>query len=161
MTIAVGETLPDVTFKTITADGPTALSTADIFSGRKIVLFGVPGAFTPTCSMNHLPGYIENHDAIMARGVDRIAVVSVNDHHVMNAWAKSSGGADKILFLADALGEFAKATGLEVDLSAGGLGIRLKRFSMIVEDGVVKFLALEDAPGKAIESGAAKLMEQL
>lgn len=161
MTIAVGDRLPDVTFKTFTADGPANLTTEEVFAGKKVVLFGVPGAFTPTCSMNHLPGFLENRDAILAKGIDEIAVVAVNDHHVMNAWAKATGGEGKILFLADGLGAFAKATGLELDLSAGGLGTRLRRFSMIVEDGVVKSLAIEDAPGKAVESGAAKLMELL
>ena len=117
MTIAVGEKLPDATFKTMTADGAKDLTTADIFAGKKVVLFGVPGAFTPTCSNNHLPGYLENFDAILARGVDTIAVVAINDVHVMGAWARFTGGEGKILFLADGSGDFARATGLDVDLS--------------------------------------------
>jgi glutaredoxin/glutathione-dependent peroxiredoxin len=161
MTIAVGDRLPDATFKTMGPDGAANATVAEIFDGQKVVLFGVPGAFTPTCSMNHLPGFLENRDAILAKGVDRIAVVSVNDHHVMYAWAKASGGDGKITFLADAPGQFARGTGLEIDLTAGGLGPRFKRFSMIVEDRVVKALNIEDSPGKAVESGAAKLMEQL
>jgi peroxiredoxin len=161
MTIAVGGKLPDATFKTSTADGPKELSTAEIFAGRKVVLFGVPGAFTPTCNNNHLPGYIENRDAILARGVDQIAVVAVNDVFVMNAWARASGGDGKILFLADGSGDFARAAGLDLDLSKGGLGHRLKRFSAIVEDGTVTALNIEDAPGTVASSGAATILEQL
>lgn len=161
MTIAIGQKLPDVTFKTSTADGPKELSTADVFAGKKVVLFGVPGAFTPTCNNNHLPGYLENRDAILARGVDQIAVVAVNDVFVMSAWARSTGGEGKILFLADGSGDFARAAGLDLDLSKGGLGLRLKRFSAIVEDGVVTALNIEDAPGTAVASGAATLIEQL
>ena len=161
MTIAVGGKLPDATFKTSTADGPKELSTADVFGAKKVVLFGVPGAFTPTCNNNHLPGYIENRDAILARGVDRIAVVAVNDVFVMEAWAKASGGDGKILFLADGNGDFARAAGLDLDLSKGGLGLRLKRFSAIVEDGTVTALNIEDAPGTVANSGAATILEQL
>ena len=161
MTIAVGETLPDVTFKTRTEDGVKDATTADVFGGRKVVLFGVPGAFTPTCSNNHLPGYLENHDAILARGVDTIAVVAVNDVHVMTAWARFTGGEGKILFLADGSGDFVKAVGLDTDLSANGLGLRSRRFSMIVEDKVVKTLNIEETPGKAVTSGAAAILEQL
>src|SRR5690606_32206247 len=161
MTIAVGRKLPDAAFKTSTADGPKELSTADVFAGRKVVLFGVPGAFTPTCNNNHLPGYIENRDAILARGVDQIAVVAVNDVFVMDAWAKTSGGDGKILFLADGSGDFARAAGLDLDLSKAGLGLRLKRFSAIVEDGTVTALNIEDAPGMVANSGAATILEQL
>jgi peroxiredoxin len=161
MTIKVGDKLPEATFKTMTEDGAKDLTTADIFAGRKVVLFAVPGAFTPTCSNNHLPGYLENHDAIIARGVDQIAVVAVNDHHVMGAWARFTGGEGKILYLADGNGDFIRALGLETDLSKGGLGLRSQRFSMIVENGTVKALNVEDRPGKAVTSGAAALMEQL
>lgn len=161
MTIAVGRKLPDATFRTPTADGPAQLSTADVFAGKRIVLFGVPGAFTPTCNNDHLPGYIENHDAILGRGVDRIAVVAVNDVFVMGAWARASGGDGKILFLADGSGDFAKAAGLDIDLSRAGLGLRLKRFSAIVEDGTVTALNIEDAPGTVASSGAATILEQL
>lgn len=161
MTIAVGQKLPDTTFKTGSADGPKEVSTADVFAGRKVVLFGVPGAFTPTCSNNHLPGYIENRDAILSRGVDEIAVVAVNDVFVMSAWARATGGDGKVLFLADGSGDFARAAGLDVDLSKGGLGLRNKRFSMIVEDGVVTALNVEDAPGVVANSGAATILDQL
>jgi peroxiredoxin len=161
MTISVGDKLPEATFKTMTADGAKEITTAEIFPGKKVVLFAVPGAFTPTCSNNHLPGYLENHAAILARGVDTIAVVAVNDVHVMGAWARFTGGEGKILYLADGSGTFAKALGLDIDLSGGGMGLRSKRYSMIVDDGTVTTLNVEDSPGKAVESGAAKILEQL
>lgn len=161
MTISVGERLPDATFKVSTPDGVKEKTVAEIFDGRKVVLFGVPGAFTPTCSNSHLPGFIENRDAILAKGVDEIAVVSVNDHHVMAAWARFSGGEDRILFLADFDGAFIRAIGLDADLSIGGLGHRSKRFSAIVEDRVVTALNVEDSPGKAVQSGAARILETL
>lgn len=161
MTIAPGDRLPDVTFKTRTEEGAKDLTTADVFSGKKVVIFGVPGAFTPTCSNNHLPGYVENHDAILAKGVDTIAVVSVNDHHVMYAWARFSGAENKVLFLADGNGAFARATGLDMDMSVAGMGVRSKRFSMIVEDGVVTALNIEESPGQAVTSGASTILSQL
>ncbi|MBX9452232.1 MAG: peroxiredoxin [Mesorhizobium sp.] len=161
MTIAVGQKLPDVSLKTMTEDGMKDMNTADIFAGKKVVLFGVPGAFTPTCSNNHLPGYLENYDAILARGVDTIAVVAVNDAFVMSAWARFTGGEGKLLYLADGSGDFAKATGLDLDMSARGLGLRSARFSMIVEDGTVTALNIEDSPGSAVTSGAAVILEQL
>lgn len=161
MTIAVGQKLPEATLKTLTVDGAKNVTTDEFFSGKKVVLFGVPGAFTPTCSNNHLPGYLENRDAILARGVDKIAVIAVNDHHVMTAWSRFTGGEGKIEFLADGNGDFIKALGLDIDLSGGGLGLRSKRFSMIVDDGKVTALNIEDSPGQAVESGAAKLLEQL
>ncbi|WP_404926855.1 peroxiredoxin [Mesorhizobium sp. ORM16] len=160
MTISAGDRLPDTTFKTMTADGPKPITTAEIFAGKKVVLFAVPGAFTPTCSNNHLPGYLENRDAILARGVDTIAVVSVNDVHVMGAWARFTVGEGKILFLADGNGDFAKAIGLDADFSGGGMGLRSKRFSMIVDDGKVTALNVETKPG-VDESGAAKILELL
>ena len=114
---------------------------ADVFAGRKVVLFGLPGAFTPTCSMNHLPGFLENRDVILSKGVDEIAVVAVNDHHVMKAWSEATGGKGKILFLADGAAKFTKAIGMDADM--GPMGLRSKRFSMIVEDGVVRQLNVE------------------
>jgi peroxiredoxin len=161
MTISIGEKLPQATFKTMTADGAKNITTDEILAGKKVVLFGVPGAFTPTCSNDHLPGYLENHGAILARGVDTIAVVSVNDHHVMGAWARFSGGEGKLLFLADGNGDFVRAAGLDADMSAGGMGVRSKRFSMIVENGKVTALNLEGKPGQAVDSGAARILEQL
>lgn len=160
MTIAVGEKLPEATFKTMTADGAKDVTTADVFAGKKVVLFGVPGAFTPTCNNNHLPGYLENFDAIKSRGVDTIAVIATNDAFVMGAWAKFTGAEGKIVFLADGSGEFARATGLEVDLSQHGMGLRNKRFSLIADDGVVKSINVETQPG-VNESGAAKILELL
>jgi len=160
MTIAVGEKLPAATFKTMTEDGPEEMTTAEIFAGKKVVLFGVPGAFTPGCTNNHLPGYLENFDAIKARGVDTIAVTAVNDVHVMGAWAKFTGGEGKILFLADGSGDFARAAGLEIDLSQHGMGHRNKRFSLIAEDGVVKAINIESKPGVS-ESSAAHMLGQL
>jgi len=161
MTISVGERLPDASFKTLTADGGATITTTDVFSGRKVVLIGVPGAFTPVCSNNHLPGFLENRDAILARGVDEMAVVAVNDHYVMSAWEKFTGGEGKLLYLADGNGDFTRALGLETDLSAGGLGLRGQRFSMIVEDGKVTVLNIEESTGKAEETSAAKILEQL
>jgi peroxiredoxin len=158
--ISIGEKLPEATFKTLTPDGAKDLTTADVFAGKRVVLFGVPGAFTPTCSSNHLPGYLENHDAILAKGVDTIAVVAVNDHHVMGAWARFTGGEGKLLYLADGNGAFAKAVGLDGDMSAFGMGLRSKRFSMIADDGKVTALNVETKPGVS-ESGAAKILEQL
>ena len=160
MTISVGDKLPDATFKTMTADGAKEVSTSDVFAGKKVVLFAVPGAFTPTCSNNHLPGYLENHDAILARGVDTIAVVAVNDVHVMGAWSRFSGGEGKILYLADGNGDFVKAIGLDADFSANGMGLRSKRFSMVIEDGKVTALNVEDKPGVGV-SGAAHILGQL
>ena len=161
MTISVGEKLPDCKLKKVGADGAEDVTTADYFSGRKVVLFGVPGAFTPTCSNSHLPGFVENRDAILAKGVDTIAVVSVNDHHVMTAWARFSGAEDKIDFLADGNGEFVTAMGLSLDASIAGMGHRSERFSMVVDDGVVKALNRGDKPGQAEVAGAARIMEQL
>jgi peroxiredoxin len=161
MTIAVGDKLPEASFKVKTEDGAQALTTADVFAGKKVVLFAVPGAFTPTCSNNHLPGYLENYDAILSRGVDKIAVVAVNDHHVMGAWARFTGGEGRILYLADGNGDFVKALGLSADMSAGGMGTRSKRFSMIVNDGRVEALNLESSPGQAVDSGAARILELL
>lgn len=161
MTIALGDRLPEATFKEKTADGPVEVKTGDLFAGKKVVLFAVPGAFTPTCTLNHLPGYLENRDAILARGVDDIAVVAVNDWHVMGAWAQQSNALGKIHFLADFDASFTKAMGLDIDLSGGGLGVRSKRYSMLVEDGVVKSLNIEESPGQATVSGAAAMLEQL
>jgi peroxiredoxin len=161
MTIKVGDTLPEATLRLVTGDGPRPVTTTEFFKGKKIVFFGVPGAFTPTCHKNHLPGFLANEKAIKAKGVDLIAVTSVNDPFVMATWSKATDSEGKIVFLADGNADFAKAAGLEFDASAGGLGIRSKRYSMIVEDGVVKSLNIEDAPGKADLSGAENLLAQL
>ena len=161
MTIAVGDKLPEAKFKEKTAEGPVEVTTEQLFKGKRVVLFAVPGAFTPTCTLNHLPGYLENRDTILARGVDDIAVIAVNDWHVMGAWAEHTGGFGKIHFLADFDGAFTKAVGLDTDLSGGGLGVRSKRYSMLVEDGVVKSLNIEESPGQATVSAAAAMIEQL
>jgi len=161
MAIAKGDRLPQATFKQVTAEGMKDVTTGDYFGGRKVVLFGVPGAFTPTCSNNHLPGFVENRDAILAKGVDAIAVVAVNDAFVMKAWANFTGALDKIDFLADGAGAFAKATGLDVDLSAAGMGVRVQRFAMIVNDGVVEAVMTGDKPGQAEVSGAAAVLGAL
>jgi glutaredoxin/glutathione-dependent peroxiredoxin len=160
-TIKVGDTLPQATFRVMTADGPAAKTTDDVFKGRKVVLFAVPGAFTPTCHKNHLPGYLEHAAAIKAKGVDSIAVTGVNDVFVMDAWSKATGGAGVIEFLSDGNADFAKAIGLSLDGSGFGLGTRSQRYSMLVEDGVVKSLAVEDAPGKADLSGAEAMLKTL
>ena len=161
MTIKVGDQLPQSTFRVMTSEGPKPKTTDDIFKGRKVVLVAVPGAFTPTCDRNHLPGYVKNAETIRGKGVDAIVVTAVNDVFVMNAWKKSAGVVDEIEFLADGGGQFAKALGLDIDLSGGGLGIRSKRYSMLVEDGVVKILNIEDTPGKADVSGAKNLLSML
>ena len=160
MTITVGERLPDAKFRIKTADGVIEKSTGEIFGGKKVVLFAVPGAFTPTCHNNHLPGYIDQAEAIRAKGVDEIAVVAVNDHFVMGAWEKATGAEGKILFLADGAGLFTKAIGLDVDLIAPGLGLRSRRYAMVVDDGVVTALNVEDAPGVTV-SGAAAILDLL
>lgn len=161
MTIKVGERLPQATFKTMTADGVKPVTTDEVFKGKTIAFFAVPGAFTPTCHKNHLPGFRDNAEAIKAKGVDAIVVTAVNDPFVMDAWAKATEAASTMTFLADPNADFAKAIGLDIDM-AQGLGFsRSKRYSMIVEDGVVKSLNVEDSPGKADVSSAATLMSQL
>jgi glutaredoxin/glutathione-dependent peroxiredoxin len=161
MAIKVGDRLPEAKFRVMTAEGPGWKTTDEVFKGKKVVLFAVPGAFTPTCHKNHLPGFIKNADAIKAKGVDTIAVTAVNDGFVMNEWKRASGAEGKVEFLADGNGDFAKALDMTLDGSANGLGIRSKRYSMLVEDGVVKKLNVEEAPGKAEASGADALLAQL
>ena len=159
--IKVGDKLPEVAFTTMTAEGPQPAMTSELFGGQKVVLFAVPGAFTPTCHMNHLPGFVEQAEAIKGKGVDMVACVSVNDVFVLDAWAKQSGAQDKIKFLADGNAEFAKATGLELDASGFGMGLRSQRFSMIVNDGVVEALNLEPQAGQAEVSSASEILGQL
>ena len=152
--------MPNVTVRQVTPDGPKPVETKDYFAGKKIVLFGLPGAFTPTCHKNHLPGFVQNAGAIKAKGIDTIAVTGVNDVFVMDAWKKACA-ADKLDFLADGNGEFAKALDLTFDGSGNGLGTRSKRYAMLVEDGVVKKLNIEEAPGKVEVSGGDALLKQL
>jgi len=158
--IKVGDRLPSATFTVMTSEGPKPKTTDDIFKGKKVVLFAVPGAFTPTCSNNHLPGFKDNAEAIKAKGVDSIAVVAVNDAFVMNAWADASGAKGKIEFLADGSGKFAKDIGLSLDLTERGMGVRSRRYSMLVDDGVVRTLNVEEGAG-AEASGAANMLKQL
>ena len=160
MTIAVGDKIPSAKLKTMTAEGPKDISTDEIFNGKKVVLFAVPGAFTPTCHKNHLPGFVKNAASIKAKGINTIAVTGVNDVFVMDAWKKATGG-DAIEFLADGSGNWAKALGLTADLTERGLGVRSQRYAMVVEDGVVKTLNIEDSPGKADISGADNLIKSL
>jgi glutaredoxin/glutathione-dependent peroxiredoxin len=152
--IKVGDTIPNVSVTAATADGPEAIETDAIFKSKKVVLFAVPGAFTPTCSVRHLPGFVENAEAIKARGVDTIACIAVNDAFVMGAWAKDQGTGSKVLMLADGSGAFAKAVGLELDLVAKGLGVRSQRYALIAENGVVTFLGVEE--GGAFEASKAE-----
>jgi glutaredoxin/glutathione-dependent peroxiredoxin len=158
MPIAPGDRLPDVTLRVMTAEGPKPISTAEFFAGKTVALVGVPGAFTPTCHKTHLPGFLKAADQFKAKGVNAIAVIAVNDPFVMDAWAKATGGEGQITYLADGSAEFAKATGLDVDLSVAGLGIRNRRFAMLVKDGVVSTVNIEDAPGKVDVSGAEALL---
>ncbi len=160
--IKVGDKLPEATFRVMTADGPKPRKTGEIFNGKRVILIGMPGAFTPTCSMNHLPGFIAQADAIHAKNVDTIAVTTINDHFVINAWAKSTGASDKIVFLADGNAEFAREVGLHYDATERGMGgIRSKRYSMLVEDGVVKALNVEAETGKAEVSSADNMIKLL
>ena len=161
MTIKIGDALPSGAFKVMTPDGSKPRTTDEIFKGRKVVLFGVPGAFTPTCHKNHLPGFMEKAAEFKAKGVQEIAVYSVNDVHVMGAWAKATGGEGRIAYLADGNGDFARALGLELDATGGGLGHRVKRFAMLVDNGVVKQLNVEDNPSKADATSATVLLGQM
>lgn len=147
MTIKVGDRIPSATLRRMTADGPAEISTEELFGGKRVALFALPGAFTPTCSAKHLPGFVANADALKAKGVDAIACVSVNDAFVMDAWGKDQNVGDAVMMLADGSAEFTRALGLELDLIARGLGVRSQRYSMVVEDGVVAALHLEESPG--------------
>ncbi|WP_395645505.1 peroxiredoxin [Terricaulis sp.] len=160
MTIKVGDKLPDAQFNVPGPDGMKTMSTAEIFGGKTVALFAVPGAFTPTCSARHLPGFIENLDTLKAKGVDTVACTAVNDHFVMNAWAKQNDCVEKIMMLADGSGAFAKAVGLDADFSKFGMGLRSKRYSMLVKDGVVDQLNVEEG-GEYKVSSAEHMLSQL
>jgi peroxiredoxin len=161
MAIKVGDRLPNATFRVMTTEGPRPKTTDDVFKGKKVALFAVPGAFTPTCNNLHLPSFLKNIDAIKGKGVQSVAVTGVNDVFVMEAWKKSSGSDGKIDFLADGNGEFAKAVGMDFDGSGNGLGTRSKRYSMVVDDGVVKALNVAEAPGKCELTSGEALLKQL
>lgn len=160
MTVKVGDNIPSVTLMRMGPDGPAPVSTDDIFAGKTVAFFGVPGAFTPTCSAKHVPGFVENADALKSKGVDAIVCTSVNDVFVMDAWAKSQSTGDKVEMVADGDAAFTKAAGLELDLTGKGLGLRNERFSMIVKDGVVKALNIDPA-GAFEETSAEVLLKQL
>jgi len=155
--IKVGETIPEMKLMTATPDGPKEVSTADIFAGRKVVLFAVPGAFTPTCSIKHLPGFVQSAEAIRAKGVDAIVCMAVNDVFVMGAWAKDQMVGDKIVMLADGSGAFTRALGLELDLVARGLGVRSQRFALIAQNGKVTHVAVEEPGGFEVSRAEAIL----
>lgn len=159
MTLKTGDRIPASTLKTMGDNGPKDITTDELFSGKKVVLFAVPGAFTPGCSMTHLPGYVVSADKIKARGVDTIACMAVNDAFVMDAWGKAQN-AGEILMLGDGNGDFTRALGLELDGTGFGLGMRSQRFAMIVDDGVVKHLAVEEGPGIEV-SAAEAILPQL
>ena len=160
MTIKDGDKIPSATLTQMTAEGPKPISTDELFKGKKVVLFAVPGAFTPTCSQKHLPGFVENSDALKAKGVSTIACVAVNDPFVMGAWGKDQKVGDKVMMLADGSGKFAEALGTVLDLTERGLGKRSRRYSMLVEDGVVKKLNLEEGGGFEV-SDAGTMLKQV
>jgi len=160
MTIKAGDRMPSGTLKTMTKDGPKDVSTDELFKGRKVVLFSVPGAFTPTCDAKHLPGFVQLAEQLKAKGVDTLACMAVNDVFVMNAWGKSSNVGDKVLMLADGNGDYAKALGLELDGTKFGMGTRGQRFSVLVRDGVAEQVNIE-APGQFKVSSAEQVLGQL
>ena len=160
MTITTGDSLPDTKLVKVTEGGPEQVSAADYFKGRKVALFSVPGAFTPTCSAKHLPGFVEKAAELKAKGIDEIVCTAVNDAFVMDAWAKNAGATDSVTMLADGNGDFAEAVGLTMDGKAFGMGKRGQRFSMVVNDGVVEQLNVE-APGEFKVSSADHMLEQL
>ncbi len=161
MTIAVGDRLPEATFKVRTPEGLKDVTTADLAAAGRAVLFAVPGAFTPTCHAKHLPSYVENLDALKAKGVDLVVCVAVNDAFVLDAWGKQNGLEDRILLLADGNATFTKAVGLDFDGSGFGLGTRSKRYAMLLEDGVVRALHVEESPGVMEVSGADRILAAL
>jgi peroxiredoxin len=160
MSINAGEQMPTGSFSVMTETGPGALSTTDLFSGKKVVLVSVPGAFTPTCSMNHLPGFVDQADALLQKGVDTIACMAVNDVFVMHAWGKDRNVGDKVMMLADGNGDYAKALGLELDASGFGMGMRGQRFAIVVDDGIATHVAVEK-PGQFEVSKAESILDSL
>jgi peroxiredoxin len=159
MTIQVGDKLPSATLTTMTAEGPKPLTTSELCEGKKVVLFAVPGAFTPTCSVQHLPGFLENTQSFKDKGVDTVACVSVNDPFVMGAWGKDREVGENLMMLSDGNGDFTAAIGLEMDGSGFGLGTRSQRYAMIVDDGVVSTLNVESGPGLDVSSAETILSE--
>jgi peroxiredoxin len=161
MTIQIGDKIPSVTLKQMSPEGPKDITTDELFRGKKVALFAVPGAFTPACSQRHLPGFVDRAADIKAKGVDEVACVAVNDIFVMTAWAKEQKAEGNVRMLADGSGDFARALGLELDLTRGGLGTRSKRYSMLVDNGVVKSLNVEPQPGQVEASGADAMLKSL
>ncbi len=161
MTISVGDRIPSATLRHLTADGLQEVSTEALFGGKKVVVFGLPGAFTQTCSAKHLPGFVQSAGDLKAKGVDAIACVSVNDALVMDAWGKDKGVGDRVMMLADGNCEFTNAPGLTQYMSARGFAIRSRRYAMVVDDGVVKSLDIETGPGEVTVSGAAAVLAKL
>jgi len=161
MTINLGDKLPDVTLMHMTDKGPTPVKTSELFAGKKVVLFALPGAFTPTCSNQHLPGFIQKAGDLAAKGVDQIICLSVNDAFVMGAWGDAQGAGDTVLMLGDGNGDFTNAVGLGFDGSGFGMGTRSLRYSMLIEDGVLKELNQEENPGEAKISGAEHMLAQV
>jgi peroxiredoxin len=161
MAIAIGDKLPAATFKKFGADGMVDVTGDELFGGKKVVLFAVPGAFTPTCHEQHLPGFVQHADALKAKGVDAVVCVAVNDPFVMRAWEQQTGVGDKITMLSDGNADFARAVGMDVALTGPFLGTRSKRYAMLVEDGVVKELMVEDNPGAVAVSGADAILAKL
>lgn len=157
MTIKTGDEMPSGTFGVMTGSGPGAITTDELFSGKKVVLFAVPGAFTPTCSINHLPGFVENAAALRDKGVDTIACMSVNDVFVMDAWGKEREVGENIVMLADGNGEYTKALGLELDASGFGMGTRSQRFAIVVDDGVARHVAVEKGGGLDVSKAESVL----
>lgn len=157
MAIKVGDKLPEATFMIMGADGPKPMTTAEVFGGKKVALFAVPGAFTPTCHKTHMPGFVARMDELKAKGFDAVACTAVNDVFVMSEWAKATNADGKVLMLADGAADFAKKIGMDMDLSSRGLGVRSKRYAMAISDGVVKVLNLEEAPGQVSASSAETL----
>jgi len=161
MTINVGDKIPSVTLKQLTPEGVKEFTTDEIFRGKKVILFAVPGAFTPACSQRHLPGYVDKAANLKSKGVDEIACVAVNDAFVMAAWGKEQKTEGKVRMLADGSGDFARALGLELDLTKGGLGVRSKRYAMLIDKGVVKSLNIEAQPGQVEVSSAEAMLKAL
>jgi glutaredoxin/glutathione-dependent peroxiredoxin len=161
MTIKVGDRIPDGKFTVMGPEGPVALTTAEVFNGRKVALFAVPGAYTPTCNNSHMPGFVERVGELKSKGIDAVACTAVNDIFVFNNWAQDTGAAGKIEMLADGSGDFTKAIGLEIDLSGFGLGVRSKRYAMLVDNGVVKVLNIDESPPVHDKSSAETLCSMI
>jgi glutaredoxin/glutathione-dependent peroxiredoxin len=161
MPIKIGDALPDVSFTVMTADGPKPMTTAEVFGGKKVALFAVPGAYTPTCHKQHMPGFVDRAAELKSKGYATVACTSVNDIFVLSNWANDTGATGSIVMLADGSADFAKKLGLEIDLTARGLGVRSKRYAMAVDNGIVTILNVEDAPPQHEKSSAATLCSMI